>query len=60
MNKNGVAGWITLIIVGFIVIGVLTHAYGFSLAAGTLFAGLNNTGRTLEGGSIASGGTAKR
>lgn len=37
------------LIVGFVFIGVLTHAKGFSIAAGTLFSGTNNLGKTLEG-----------
>jgi hypothetical protein len=37
------------IFIGFVIIGVLTHAKGFSLAAGTLFQGTSNVGRTLEG-----------
>lgn len=52
--------WVMLVTVGFIFVAVLTHAYGFSLAAGTLFSGLNQTGTTLEGGRIASGGTKVR
>lgn len=48
------------LIVGFVFIGVLTHAYGFSLAAGTLFSGTNNLGKTLEGQGISSGGTKTR
>lgn len=45
------------LIIGFVFIGVLTHAYGFSLAAGTLFSGTNTLGKTLEGQGVASGGT---
>jgi hypothetical protein len=52
--------WLTLLIVLFAAVAVLTHAYGFSLAAGTLFSGLNTLGGTLEGGNIASGGTKTR
>jgi hypothetical protein len=48
------------LIIGFVFIGVLTHAYGFSLAAGTLFSGTNTLGKTLEGQGSASGGTKVR
>ena len=50
-------GWLTLLFVFFLVIGIITHAYGFSLAAGTLFQGVQGLGTSLEGGSIASGTT---
>lgn len=52
--------WLTVLIVLFAGVAVLTHAYGFSLAAGTMFQGLNTLGSTLEGGTIASGGTKTR
>ena len=49
------------VIVGFVFIGILTHAAGFSLAAGTLFGGTNALGKSLEGSpgtfSVRSGGT---
>jgi hypothetical protein len=45
------------LVIGFVFIGVLTHAYGFSLAAGTLFSGTNTLGKTLEGQGMSSGGT---
>lgn len=51
---------VTIVFVGFIFVAVLTHAYGFSLAAGTLFGGTSKLGSTLEGGRIASGGTKMR
>jgi hypothetical protein len=47
-------------VIGFVFIGVLTHAYGFSLAAGTLFSGTNTLGKTLEGQGVSSGGTKVR
>lgn len=50
----------TIIFVGFIFVAVLTHAYGFSLAAGTLFGGTTKLGSSLEGRGIASGGTRVR
>jgi hypothetical protein len=54
MKWGSVILWL---IIGFVFIGVLTHAYGFSLAAGTLFSGTNSLGKTLEGQGTASGGT---
>jgi len=48
------------LVIGFVFIGVLTHAYGFSLAAGTLFSGTNALGKTLSGQGTASGGTKVR
>lgn len=58
--KDSLWGWLTLLFIGFLIIGIITHAYGFSLAAGTLFGGLNTLGTSLEGGGIASGGTKTR
>jgi len=46
---------LTLVFLGFITIGVLTHAAGFSTAAGTLFTGVNTIGTTLEAGNIKAG-----
>jgi hypothetical protein len=40
---------ITLFFLGSIAFAVLTHASGFSQAAGTLFGGVNTLGTTLEG-----------
>lgn len=42
---------VALIITGFIILAVLTHASGFSSAAGTLFTGMNGLGETLSGSS---------
>jgi hypothetical protein len=50
--------WLTVLLLCFLAVAVLTHAYGFSLAAGTLFTGLNSLGTSLEAGGISSGGTA--
>ena len=36
-------------------VAVMTHAAGFSTAAGTLFTGLNSLGGTLEAGNIKAG-----
>jgi hypothetical protein len=50
--KNmSMGGIIALIIVGFIILAVLTHASGFASAAGTLFTGANGLGETLSGQS---------
>ena len=40
---------LTLFFLGAIFFAVLTHASGFSQAAGTLTGGVNTLGRTLEG-----------
>jgi hypothetical protein len=58
--SSKVAGIATIIFVGFIFVAVLTHAYGFSLAAGTIFGGVNKLGGTLEGKGMKSGGTKVR
>lgn len=43
--------WIlTLFFLGSIAFAVLTHAQGFSQAAGTLFTGINSMGGTLAKG----------
>jgi hypothetical protein len=39
---------LTLFFLGAIFVAVMTHAKGFSTAAGTLFTGVNTLGRTLE------------
>jgi hypothetical protein len=57
--NNKFWGIVTLIIVGFIFVAVLTHAAGFSAAAGSLFSGIQGIGSTLEAGSIKSG-TSRR
>ena len=59
MFKNiGFWGIITLIFIGFVFVAVMTHAAGFSSAAGTLFTGLNGVGTTLESpGTATVGGT---
>lgn len=40
---------LTLFFLGAIFLAVMTHAAGFSQAAGTLFNGVNSMGKTLEG-----------
>lgn len=46
---NRIWGIITLIFVGFIIMGVLMNSGGFSKAAGTLFTGTASLGSVLEG-----------
>lgn len=46
---------LTLIFLGAIFVAVMTHAHGFSQAAGTLFTGVNGIAGTLEAGSIKQG-----
>ena len=41
--------WLTLFFLGAIFLAVMTHAPGFSSAAGTMFSGVNTMGKTLEG-----------
>lgn len=53
---------LALIIVGFIILAVLTHAHGFASSAGTLFTGVNGLGQTLSGsgsGSAQQGGRSR-
>jgi hypothetical protein len=47
---------LTLFFLGAILVAVLTHAQGFSAAAGTLFTGINGLGQTLESTSSAGKG----
>jgi hypothetical protein len=46
---------LTLFFLGAIFVAVMTHATGFSKAAGTLFTGVNTLGTTLEAGNIKAG-----
>lgn len=46
---------LTLFFLGSIFVAVMTHATGFSKAAGTLFTGVNSMGQTLEAGNIKAG-----
>lgn len=46
---------LTLFFLGAIFVAVMTHARGFSTAAGTLFTGVNRLGTTLEAGNIKQG-----
>jgi hypothetical protein len=46
---------LTLFFLGSIFVAVMTHARGFSTAAGTLFTGVNTLGTTLEAGKIKAG-----
>lgn len=43
---------ITLFFVGSLVVLAVTHASGFSTAAGSLFTGVNNLGTTLTGANV--------
>jgi hypothetical protein len=47
---------LTIFFLGAIFVAVMTHAQGFSSAAGTLFTGVNSLGATLEGASTAGKG----
>ena len=46
---------LTLFFLCAIFVAVMTHATGFSKAAGTLFTGVNTLGTTLEAGNIKAG-----
>lgn len=46
---------LTLFFLGAIFVAVMTHAKGFSSAAGTVFTGINGLGQTLEAGNIKAG-----
>jgi hypothetical protein len=46
---------LTLFFLGAIFVAVMTHATGFSKAAGTVFTGVNTLGTTLEAGNIKAG-----
>jgi hypothetical protein len=46
---------LTLVFLGAIFVAVMTHAKGFSTAAGTLFTGINGISTTLEAGNIKQG-----
>lgn len=46
---------ITFFFVGALVVLVVTHAKGFSTAAGSLFTGVNGLGTTLTGANIKGG-----
>jgi hypothetical protein len=50
---------LTLFFLGSIVVLVVTHAKGFSLAAGTLFTGVNSMATILTGSGIPDGGPVK-
>jgi hypothetical protein len=46
---------LTIFFLGSFFVAVMTHAVGFSTAAGTLFTGVNSLGTTLEAGNIKQG-----
>lgn len=52
---NNVWKLLTLFFLGAIFVAVMTHASGFSKAAGTVFTGINGLGQTLEAGNIKAG-----
>ena len=54
-NAGNVFKIITLFFLGAIFVAVMTHAKGFSTAAGTVFTGLNSMGTTLEAGNVKAG-----
>ncbi len=45
---------VALIVVGFIILAVITHASGAASAFGTLFTGVNGLGETLSGSGSAT------
>lgn len=47
--------WFTLLLVFFVVMGIILHAYNFAVAAGTLFTGVQGLGSTLEAPGTAAG-----
>lgn len=51
MTKT-VADLLTLFFVGAIIVLIVTHAPGFSQAAGTVFSGINSLGNTLTGAGV--------
>lgn len=53
MNK--VFGLVTLFFGGMIFLAVMTHAKGFSTAAGTVFTGINSLGSNLGGAYTKTG-----
>lgn len=46
---------LTLFFLGALVVLIVTHAKGFSTAAGTLFTGINTLGTTLTGKGMTGG-----
>jgi hypothetical protein len=54
MSKE-ILNLVALFFVGSLVVLAVTHAKGFSTAAGTLFTGVNNLGTTLTGQRIKAG-----
>ena len=49
MNAKSIGGIVLVLFLLFFFIGVMRNAKGFSVAAGTLFGGVNTLGHTLEG-----------
>ncbi len=54
MSKD-ILNLVTLFFLGSLVVLAVTHAKGFSTAAGTVFTGVNNLGTTLTGRGIKGG-----
>lgn len=54
MSKE-ILNLVALFFVGSLVVLAVTHAKGFSTAAGTVFTGVNNLGTTLTGQRIKAG-----
>ena len=55
---KSVVDLITLFFIGSIVVLIVTHAPGFSQAAGTVFRGVNSMGSTLTGAGLGTGSRA--
>lgn len=51
MTKN-VVDLVTLFFIGSIIVLIVTHAPGFSQAAGAVFSGVNTMGKTLTGANV--------
>ena len=54
MTKD-IMNLIMVFFIGSLVVLAVTHAKGFSTAAGTVFTGVNNLGTTLTGQRIKAG-----
>lgn len=54
MSKD-ILNLVALFFIGSLVVLAVTHAKGFSTAAGTVFTGVNNLGTTLTGSKIKGG-----
>jgi len=52
---DGISKLITFFFIGALLVLIVTHAKGFSTAAGTVFSGINGLGVTLTGQRIKAG-----